>query len=141
MVILIDTNVIIDFLAKREPFFNDAAIIMRKCSDYELVGYIAAYTVPTAFYILRKHFSVSERRNRLSELCGFIDVAGVNKQHIIRAIANEHFDDLEDCLQAECAESIGADYIVTRNINDFTQSIIPAILPEDFLLKLEAAHE
>jgi hypothetical protein len=114
---------------------------MRKCSNYEIVGYIAVYTVPTAFYILRKQFSVSERRNRLSELCGFIDIAGVNKRHIIKAIANERFDDLEDCIQTECAESIGADFIITRNIGDFAHSIISAILPEDLLLKLEAAHE
>ncbi|WP_010253285.1 type II toxin-antitoxin system VapC family toxin [Treponema primitia] len=136
MAILIDTNVVIDFLAKREPFFNNAAIIMQKCSDNELAGYIAAHTVPTVFYILRKQFSVSERRNRLSRLCGFIDVAGNDKQQVIKAIENERFDDLEDCLQMECAKAVDADYIVTRNTDDFKDSPIPAILPEDFLKQL-----
>ncbi|GHV88680.1 twitching motility protein PilT [Spirochaetia bacterium] len=140
MVLLIDTNVVIDFLANREPFFYDAAILMQKCADNKLVGYIAAHTVPTVFYILRKQFSVSERRDRLSKLCGFIDVAGNDKQQVINAIENDRFDDLEDCLQAECAASIGANYIVTRNIDDFTNSQIPAILPEGFLKKLEEDH-
>ncbi|GHU30245.1 hypothetical protein FACS1894172_03100 [Spirochaetia bacterium] len=54
MIILIDTNILIDFFAKREPFFNSAMIIMQKCSNGEIVGYIAEYTIPTVFYILRK---------------------------------------------------------------------------------------
>jgi predicted nucleic acid-binding protein len=136
MVILLDTNVIIDSLAKREPFIENAKRILSKCQTREISGYIAAYTVPTIFYILQKEFSVSERRDMLSKLCGFIDVAGINKQHIINAIANETFDDIEDCLQMECAESIGADYIVTRNISDFSTSSIPALTPEDFLGKV-----
>ncbi|GHV81352.1 hypothetical protein AGMMS49944_31430 [Spirochaetia bacterium] len=94
MVILIDTNVVIDFLANREPFFNDAAILMQKCGDNKLAGYIAAHTVPTVFYILRKQFSVSERKDRLSKLCGFIDIAGNDKQQVIKAIENNRFDDL-----------------------------------------------
>ena len=133
MVILLDTNVIIDSLAQREPFMKHAKEILQKCRNGEITGYIAAYTVPTIFYILQKEFSVSERRDMLSKLCGFIDIAGINKQHVINAIENEHFDDLEDCLQAECAASVGADYIVTRNMDDFTNSPVPAIAPEHFL--------
>ncbi|MDR0290271.1 MAG: PIN domain-containing protein [Treponema sp.] len=51
-------------------------------------------------------------------------------------LLNEDFDDLEDRLQLECAIAVDADYIVTRNIADFTVSTIPAILPEDFLRKM-----
>ncbi|GHV13206.1 hypothetical protein FACS189491_07770 [Spirochaetia bacterium] len=50
---------------------------------------------------------------------------------------NDQFDDIEDCLQMECAVSAGAGYIVTRNTADFKGSPIPAILPEDFLKKFE----
>jgi hypothetical protein len=73
----------------------------------------------------------------LSKLCGFIDVTDINKQQIINAIKDERFADLEDCLQAECAASVGADYIITRNVDDFTNSIIPAIVPEKFLELVE----
>ncbi|GHU18671.1 hypothetical protein FACS1894163_10930 [Spirochaetia bacterium] len=58
---------------------------------------------------------------------------GIDKQHVINAIENKCFDDLEDCLQAECAASVGADYIVTRNTADFTHSPVPALSPESFL--------
>ncbi|GHU22827.1 twitching motility protein PilT [Spirochaetia bacterium] len=140
MVVLIDTNVIIDALTYREPFMQNAKAILNKCRNGEIIGYIAAYTVPTIFYILQKHFSVSERRDMLSKLCRFIDVAGISKQHVINAIENEHFNDLEDCLQMECAASIGADYIVTRNTDDFSGSTIPTVLPGEFLVKLEAVY-
>lgn len=46
--------------------------------------------------------------------------------------------DLKDCLQSNCAKSVKADYIITRNIKDFVHSEVPAILPEDFLgLKIQ----
>jgi predicted nucleic acid-binding protein len=98
MVVLLDTNIIMDFLINREPFLENAKEILRKCRNKEITGYIAAYTVPTIFYILRKQFSVSEKRNMLSKLCGFVDVVGINKQQVIKAIENESFDDLEDCM-------------------------------------------
>jgi predicted nucleic acid-binding protein len=133
MTILIDTNILIDFFAKRELFFNSAMIIMQKCSNGEIIGYIAEYTIPTVFYILRKQFSVSERRILLSELCEYMEIAELDKNQVLNAIENEKFNDIEDGLQAECAVSIGADYIITRNIDDFANSSVKAILPEYFL--------
>ena len=72
----------------------------------------------------------------LIKLCEFIEVAGIQKKQIIDALVNEDFDDLEDRLQVECAQMVNADYIITRNISDFSTSPIPAILPEDFLKKV-----
>jgi hypothetical protein len=63
----------------------------------------------------------------------FIEIAGIQKSHLVDALNNEVFDDMEDCLQTECARSVNADYVITRNIKDFSVSSIPAILPEDFL--------
>jgi predicted nucleic acid-binding protein len=115
MVLLIDTNVIIDFFAKREPFFKNAVIIMQKCSSGEITGYIAEYTIPTIFYVLRKQFSVSERRIMLSKLCRYMEIVELEKYQVMNAIENEKLDDIEDCLQAECAASVGADYIDSSN--------------------------
>lgn len=54
MVVLIDTNVIIDFLLEREPFYKPAAEILRKCAGNELMGYMAFHSIPNIWYILRK---------------------------------------------------------------------------------------
>ena len=136
MVILIDTNVILDHLATRQPFVDTADEILRFCFEQKCNGYIAAHSVTNIFYILRRQFSANERKKMLIDLCGFIEVAGIQKKQIIDALVNEDFDDLEDRLQVECAWMVKADFIVTRNISDFSASPIPAILPEDFLQKM-----
>ena len=63
--------------------------------------------------------------------------AGIDSFKILSALDNEKFEDFEDCLQEECAVAIAADYIITRNIKDFSSSRIPAILPDEFLKKYQ----
>lgn len=57
MVILIDTNIIIDFLMKRQPYLEDAVKIISLCTEKKVKGYLAAHTVSNLFYILRKEYS------------------------------------------------------------------------------------
>jgi predicted nucleic acid-binding protein len=120
----------------RLPFSDNAGDILRLCYQQKCNGYIAAHSITNIFYILRKQFSASERKGMLIELCEFVEVAGIQKRQVVDALLNEDFDDLEDRLQVECAKAVDAEYIVTRNISDFTTSPIPAILPEDFLQKM-----
>jgi len=136
MVILIDTNIILDYLIARQPFMDNAYEVLRLCSQQKCYGYIAAHSVTNIFYILRRRFSASERKRLLMGLCEIIEVAGIQKKQIIDALSNEDFSDLEDRLQVECAGTVNADYIVTRNITDFSDSPIPAILPVDLLHKM-----
>ena len=60
-------------------------------------------------------------------------VANAQHENVINALERNDFSDFEDCLQDECAKQVDADYIVTRNIVDFSTSDIPAILPERLL--------
>lgn len=132
MVILIDTNVVIDFLITREPFFKASAEVTMKCANGELEGCIAFHSISNLWYILRK-IPEDKRRKWLTDICGFLKVAGADHNEVINAIQNKEFRDFEDCLQDRCAKSIGASYIVTRNVADFNGSEIPAVTPEDFL--------
>lgn len=131
--ILIDTNVLLDYLLEREPFFEDAKGIMVDCADGKAKGCIAAHSIPNMFFILRKDYSAKERREVLSNLCSIFDVEGIDKAKLLSGLANEDFTDFEDCLQMECAKSYGADYIVTRNVADYSVSEIKAIEPKDYL--------
>jgi len=133
MVILIDTNIILDHLIPRQPFLDNSNKILTLCFQRKCDGYIAAHTIPNIFYILRNQFSINERRKLLLDLCEFIEVAGIHKNQIINALSNNNFNDFEDCLQIECAKLVNAKYIVTRNIADFSESEIPVILPENFI--------
>jgi len=132
MKILIDTDVILDFLTNREPFFEESYAVIQRCLE-DVDGYISAHSVSNIFYILRKHCSIEERRHLLYEICNILEVAGINKEQIFNSIDNECFEDFEDCLQVECAISKGVDFIVTRNTSDFLNSEIKAVLPGDFL--------
>lgn len=131
--ILIDTNVLLDYLLEREPFFDDAKKIMVLCTDGKAKGCIAAHSISNMFFILRKDFNAKERREVLFNLCSIFDVEGIDKTKLLSGLANEDFSDFEDCLQMECAKAYGADYIVTRNVADYPTSEIKAIMPKDYL--------
>lgn len=131
--ILIDTNVLLDYLLEREPFFEDAKEIMKLCADGKTKACIAAHSITNMFFILRKDFNEKERREVLSSLCSIFDIEGIDKAKLVSGLANEDFSDFEDCLQMECAKAYGADYIVSRNITDYSASEIKAIEPKDYL--------
>lgn len=133
MVVLIDTNVLLDFLLGREPYFSDADRIIKLCADREIQGFMAAHSVPNMFYILRKVMSVEARREVLLNLCDILAIEDIDSVKVVAALKNCAFTDLEDCLRSGCAGKIKADYIVTRNIKDFENSEVPAVLPEVFL--------
>lgn len=136
MAVLIDTNVMIDFLATREPFFASASRIIEKCASGELRGYIAFHSVSNLWYILRRA-PEEERRKWLVDICGFLKVTGADHDEVVKAIKRIEFKDFEDCLQDRCAKTVGAKYIITRNTADFDGSEVPAISPADFLALTE----
>lgn len=136
MVVLIDTNVIIDFLIKRQPYEKEASEIIRKCAEKELKGYLAFHSIPNLWYILRK-VPEEKRRQWILDVCCFLQVTGVSHREVVRAIEMKDFKDFEDCLQDRCAYSVRAEYIITRNTDDFANSQVPAVSPEKFLKILE----
>lgn len=66
-------------------------------------------------------------------LCQIFDVEGIDKVKLVAGLETENFVDFEDCLQVECAKVYKAEYIVTRNIADYKESKVKAILPGDYL--------
>lgn len=136
MVILVDTNILMDVIANREPYAEYGKRILEKCAKREVTGIIAAHSIPNLFYILRKHFSQQERRALLKDLCSIFRISALNTKKIIAALDNDKFLDFEDCLQEECAVEEMADYIVTRNPGDFIESRVKIIQPEDLVALL-----
>ena len=138
LTVLIDADVLIDFLTDRGALTKTAKELMKKSQENKIHAFLAAHSVTNIFYILRKIYSVSERKQCLIDLCKAISIVEIGHKVIFNALANNDFDDIEDCLQAECAITVRADYIVTRNINDYSHSTVPAILPDNLLKKLES---
>lgn len=132
MSVLIDTNVLVDFIAVRSPFYADALRIIDACDRKILHGCIAAHSVPNIYYILRKELPPQTRKDILSALCEILAVEALSKDVITNALSDTGFTDFEDCLQDQCASAFRADYIITRNTDDFTCSSVPAITPSAF---------
>ena len=137
MRILIDTNILIDFVSRREPFFVDALKIFELCQQEIVDGAVAAHSIVNMAYILRKDFTPDELRKILLRLCKIFQVEAIDLGKLTAALNDDNFSDFEDCLQTQCALNLRADFIVTRNVKDFAASSIPAVTPENFFKILE----
>ena len=135
MRILYDTDVLLDFILKRETFSDDAKKAIDLCMNKEVQGCIAAHTVTNLHYILRKHLTADQRNAILIRFCTVFTVVGIDADKLIAALQNVDFTDFEDCLQAECAKYFEADYIVTRNTKDYGGSAVPVLEPLEFIKK------
>ena len=133
MKILWDTNILLDVLQKREPFFADSYRALREAMDANHECLISATAITDIYYVLRKALRSSEEAKghieQLSQLLAFADVTGTD----IHAALIRPMPDFEDAVVDSVAERCGASYIVTRNIKDFAGSAVPAITPTDFL--------
>ena len=124
--LLIDANVLLNYLLNRPPECVYAKEILDFCRRKKINGYMAFHTVSIIWYALRKK-AVQERRSLLLDLCELVKVTGASHEDVISAKKNDIFVDFEDCLQEKCAKKVNAEYIVTENIKDFAQSSIPAV--------------
>ncbi|MDR0992121.1 MAG: PIN domain-containing protein [Ruminococcus sp.] len=133
MVVLIDSDVLIDFLCKRDPFYVSAMKIINLRSNRLFQGFISSQCIANIFYILRQQYTFKERKALLRSLCTLFSICSVSGDMIVNALEDETFSDFEDCIQMQCAISVNADFIITRNTKDFANSKIKAITPSEFL--------
>ena len=141
MKIIVDTNVLLDVVLKRKPFEDDSLIVVEACQQELVLGAVTTQTIADMFYLLRKHFTVEERKTLLLWYCDIFYIAPIDEDKVVSALNNNDFTDFEDCLQAECAITFEADYIVTRNTKHFFHSHVPAITPIEFRAKLSVEGE
>ena len=127
MKLLLDTNIVVDVISKRDGF-EESLKLLKLCELGIVEGFVSTTTVTDVMYILRKHIDPDGVRSAVQTLLLIVDVAGVLKSDISSAFLS-NVTDFEDAVQSSCAERIKADYIVTHNIKDFGESSVPAISP------------
>ena len=137
MKILLDTNIIVDNLARRDEY-GESLQILNLCENGFVGGVVTTATVMDVMYIMRKHLRLHEVRDSIQMLLQIVDVVPVLKSDISAALLGG-FSDFEDAVQASCAMRVKADYIVTRNAKDFEKSPVPAVPPDDLLNMLYSA--
>ena len=137
MVLLIDTNIIIDVAVNRSPFMAKSMDVLELCASQKVTGFISSRSYCDIFYILRKDMTAEYRKEYIKTIRGYLKTAVITDEIIDKALNNSDITDFEDAIQYACAESVGADYIVTRNIRDFGRTRIRAITPEELLKHIE----
>lgn len=137
MVILIDTNVLLNYLTNRDdPYLEQSIEIVRMCATGKCIGYIAFHTLSILWYVLRR-WDDEERRQSLKAICDIFYVAAASQDAIREAIENDRFTDFEDCLQDKCAREVRANYIITCNLSDYKAAEVPSVTPKQFLMLIE----
>ncbi len=136
MKLFIDTNVVLDVLADREPFADESATILSLIEREAVAGFIAAHTATTVFYLLHKELGLKRAKRALMDLLKIVEVVPVDHDRLLQALAID-WDDFEDAVQAACAAKIGADYLITRNREDFAGADVTVRSPAEFLALYE----
>jgi len=135
--LFLDANVVIDTLAQRKPWAAAATRVMAEIAAGEHEAFVAAHTVTTAFYLLRKALGGPRAVSALQDLVRIVRVADVNHDMIEQALALG-WKDVEDALQVICAMNVDADVFITRDARDFAPSPIQVRTPAEFLGEFEA---
>ena len=134
--LLIDTNIVLDLLANREPFYDGAAQIFSLADKHKVILSVSSLSFATFYYILSKSYQPPEVLAVLRKLKILVNVLALNEKIIELALNNDKFDDFEDGLQYHTAVENGQDIILTRNQKDFKKSVIPVMNAEEYLVSI-----
>ena len=144
MRVLLDTNIIVDVLQRREPWFLDGQKIFYAAANQQITGCITAKEAADIYCFSRKQFTGQKNvdhkarqvMTKLFSLFELIDTLGIDCQNAI-AIEN---NDYEDAIMIESAIRTGLDCIITRNPDHFKTAAIPVYSPAEFTAKLAEAE-
>ncbi|MBL7700590.1 MAG: PIN domain-containing protein [Chitinophagaceae bacterium] len=130
--IFLDTNVLIDFLADRKPFSDQAGILFSNAKAGNLKLHISAVSYNNIYYILRQTLSHSETLKLLIALSDLVEIADVTRMVITKALRTSFFKDFEDAIQYNCALTVSnLSCMVTRDTKDYKKSSLPVMTPAE----------
>ncbi|MEN9633330.1 MAG: hypothetical protein RL077_1734 [Verrucomicrobiota bacterium] len=129
---LVDSDVLIDIALARAPFANDSASVLR-WAEAGGAAAVAWHSLSNCAYLLK-----GGGRPFIERLLLLVEVAPVGTAEARRALSLP-MPDLEDALQAAAALAWRADVIVTRNLNDYWHSPVPAVAPLEFLRRVRVS--
>ena len=132
MKLIIDSNILLDVLYAREPHVEKSLSVWRLCEAGKLQGFVSVLTFANIVYIIRKELDEEKIKDcweKLSKIFTFVDL----RVEDVAMATKRKGKDFEDELQMVAAERVEADYIITRNIKDFKNSLIPVLPPAEFM--------
>lgn len=133
MRLMIDTNIFLDVLMQREPFYENSKAVLELCENRKASGFLSASSVTDIFYLVRRQLhSIDLAYKALGSILDIAKVLTVTNEDVLNAYL-QRANDFEDCLLATCAKANQCDAIVTRNKKDFLTFGITLLSPEELL--------
>lgn len=136
MKVLIDTNVLLDVLTQREPFYKDSAVIWSLAEEKIIEGYISAISVNNIYYITKKLNDEKTAGSLVDKIMKDFNVISVTYE--ILKLARTKDGDYEDLIQYISALQNACDYIITRDPKGFPKKGIKIIAPTAFIKKISS---
>ncbi len=131
--LLIDTNIIIDLLAKREPFYNEAALLFTLADKNKIQLSVSSLTFANTNYILLQSKKPDEAKLILRKLKLIVQILSLDEKVVGLSLNDNDFKDFEDALQYFSAIENEVDIIITRNLKDFQKAKLPVMTAAQFL--------
>lgn len=136
MRLLIDANILLDVLQKREPHYKYSSIIWKLCEAGKAQGFVSVLTFMNLAYILRKELTLEKIADTYKALSLIFTFEDLTQNDVTNAI-EMGLKDFEDAVQIQTAQRVGADFIITRNVKDFMKSPVPAYTPVELIQRIE----
>jgi predicted nucleic acid-binding protein len=130
--IFLDTNVLLDLLGERVPFFDSIAKVATLADQKKLAIIVSPLSFTTINYVLNKYESSESVLIKLRKFKIICEVCELNEETIDKAL-NSNFKDFEDAVQYFTALQSNCSIIITRNGKDFKNSTIPIMTAEEYL--------
>lgn len=134
--ILLDLNVLLDVVQKREPHYAASAGVIELAIHGDVKAALPAHAMTTIHYIVGRYQGDSKVNEVVDWLLRYFEVVTIGHAQVLRARALG-WSDFEDAVVAAAAESSGCQTIITRNVKDFARSPVPAMTPEEYLLSID----
>jgi predicted nucleic acid-binding protein len=135
--IFVDTNIVIDLLSRREPFYEEAAFLFSLADNKKIELALSSLTIANTSYVLYRQMDASNARSILRKLRLIVQVLPLDDKIVGLALNDETFSDFEDGLQYFTAIENRQDLIITRNLKDFKNSKIPTMTAGQFVETLK----
>ena len=136
MTILVDLNVILDVVQRREPHYTDSAGLLSKIVEGTVDGAVPGHAITTIYYLVRSYVSKERAETTVDWLLEHMEVVPAGENDF-RAARQLEMDDFEDAVVAALADRASCDVIATRNVEDFEGSPTPVQSPQEILKDVE----
>lgn len=128
---MIDSDVCLDSITGRIPYSKHADRLLELVEEGVVKGVVSAESFSNIFYILRKLSSTKKSVQQIKNLRLLVSVGAIHETTIDSALESG-WNDFEDALQHYCSVENDCDAIITRNVSDFKESVIPILTPSEF---------